>query len=47
VLKQWPADKVATTLGVTLSRVYLVKFRLAALLKKEIQRLESRELQIK
>lgn len=46
VLRQWPADKVAVTLGVSIDRVYLAKFRVAALLKKEIQRLENTELKV-
>jgi RNA polymerase sigma-70 factor (ECF subfamily) len=36
VLKEWPAAKVARELGVNVARVYLVKHRLASLLKKEI-----------
>jgi RNA polymerase sigma-70 factor (ECF subfamily) len=36
VLKEWPAAKVASELGVNVARVYLVKHRLAAMLKKEI-----------
>jgi RNA polymerase sigma-70 factor (ECF subfamily) len=46
VLRQWPADQVAVTLGVSIDRVYLAKFRVAALLKKEIQRLENAELKV-
>jgi RNA polymerase sigma-70 factor (ECF subfamily) len=36
VFKQWPAQKVATELRVSVAQVYLIKHRLAALLKKEI-----------
>jgi RNA polymerase sigma factor (sigma-70 family) len=44
VVKQWPAAKVARTLGVSAGQVYLAKFRLAALIKKEIRRLETCEI---
>lgn len=36
VFKQWPAQKVAAELRVNIAQVYLVKHRVAALLKKEI-----------
>lgn len=36
VLKEWPVSKVARELGVNVAQVYLVKHRVAALLKKEI-----------
>ena len=36
VFKQWPAQKVAAELRVSVAQVYLVKHRLAGLLKKEI-----------
>lgn len=36
VFKQWPPQKVAAELRVSVAQVYLVKHRLAALLKKEI-----------
>jgi len=42
VLKQWPARTVADVLGVNVGMVYLVKYRMAALLKKEVRRLEQR-----
>jgi RNA polymerase sigma factor (sigma-70 family) len=38
-LEQWPAQKVARTLGVSLGRVYLTKHRVGRLLKKEVQAL--------
>ena len=41
VLKQWPVRNVARTLGVNVGLVYLVKYRVSALLKKEIHRLEE------
>lgn len=37
VLKEWPATKVASTLGVNIGLVYLVKHRLAALLKQDLK----------
>jgi len=40
VLKQWPAQKVAKELRVSMTQVYLAKHRLGALLKKEITRVE-------
>jgi RNA polymerase sigma-70 factor (ECF subfamily) len=40
VVKGWPPADVARTLGITVARVYLAKHRVAALLKKEVQRLE-------
>ena len=42
VVKQWPVRKVAQALGVNVGLVYLVKYRLSALLKKEICRLEGK-----
>ncbi|HMJ05813.1 MAG TPA: sigma-70 family RNA polymerase sigma factor [Chthoniobacterales bacterium] len=36
VFKQWPAQKVAAELRVNVAQVYLIKHRVAALLKKEI-----------
>jgi RNA polymerase sigma-70 factor (ECF subfamily) len=45
VVKQWPVAKVARTLGVSAGQVYLAKFRVGALIKKEIRRLETREIQ--
>jgi DNA-directed RNA polymerase specialized sigma24 family protein len=39
-LEQWPAQKVAGTLGVGVGRVYLAKHRIGRLLKKEIKMLE-------
>lgn len=39
--KGWPARDVATTLGISVARVYLIKHRVAAQLAKEIKRLEK------
>ena len=46
VVKQWPAEKVARTLEVGVGQVYLAKFRLGLLIKKEIRRLEAVEKQM-
>ncbi len=46
VVKEWPVAKVARTLGVSTGQIYLAKFRVGALIKKEIRRLENREIQI-
>lgn len=40
-LKRWPAAKVAAELRVNIAQVYLVKHRIAALLKKEIAALKK------
>ncbi len=42
VVKQWSASKVAKELGVNIAQVYLVKHRLAALLKREVKAIEGR-----
>jgi len=41
-LKGWPVEKVMETLGVGKAQVYLAKHRLAAMVKKEIAKLEKR-----
>ncbi len=41
VIRQWPAGKVAQTLGVNIGMVYLAKHRVMALIKKEIRVLEK------
>jgi RNA polymerase sigma-70 factor (ECF subfamily) len=41
VLKQWPVKKIARTLGVSIGQIYLVKYRISRLLKKEVHRLEK------
>jgi RNA polymerase sigma factor (sigma-70 family) len=40
-IKQWPVQKVARTLDVSLGQVYLTKHRISALIKREIKNLES------
>jgi len=40
VLKRWPVSKTASTLGVNVAQVYLVKHRIAGLLKREVSELE-------
>lgn len=40
-VKQWPAAKVASNLGVGIAQVYLVKHRLSAQLKREVAALEK------
>jgi len=42
VIKQWPVDKVAGTLGVNVAQVYLAKHRVGSLIKREIKNLENR-----
>jgi RNA polymerase sigma-70 factor (ECF subfamily) len=44
VVRRLPARRVASTMGVNVARVYLVKHRVAALIKKEVQLLERRKL---
>ena len=41
VIKKWPVQKVARTLGINIGRVYLAKHRVTGLLKKEIKKLEQ------
>ena len=41
VRKEWPAQKVAERLRVSVGQVYLARHRVAALLKKEIKTLEK------
>jgi len=41
VIKQWPVQKVARTLGVNTGQIYLIKHRISALIRKEIRRLEN------
>ena len=41
VTKDWPAGRVAKTLGISIARVYLTKHRVAAMLKREVRRLEK------
>jgi RNA polymerase sigma-70 factor (ECF subfamily) len=41
VLKEWTPEKVAETFGVSTGQVYLSKFRIMRMLKKELHELES------
>jgi len=41
-LKEWPVRKVAKTLGISATQVYLAKHRVAGLIKKEVRQLETR-----
>jgi RNA polymerase sigma-70 factor (ECF subfamily) len=41
VVRQWPANKVARTLGVNIAQVYLAKHRMLALIRKEVRLLEK------
>jgi RNA polymerase sigma factor (sigma-70 family) len=43
----WPARKVADALGVSLTHVYVAKHRVAALVRKEVKRLEKTAFQQK
>ena len=43
VRKEWPAQKVADQLGVSVGQVYLARHRVAAVLKKEVKALEKLE----
>lgn len=44
VMKNWPVQKVASTLGVSDGQVYLAKHRITNLLKEEIKHLETEPL---
>jgi RNA polymerase sigma-70 factor (ECF subfamily) len=41
VLKQWPVERLTTTLAVSAGQVYLAKLRVGNLVKKELKRLEA------
>lgn len=43
VIKGWPVSKVAEVLGVGTGRIYLVKHRVGALIRKEMRLLENKE----
>jgi RNA polymerase sigma factor (sigma-70 family) len=43
VIKGWPVSKVMDILGVSAARVYLVRHRVSALIKKEMRELEKKE----
>ena len=42
VIKQWPIQKITATLRVNFAQVYLAKYRVTALIKKEISKQERR-----
>ncbi len=42
VLKQWPANDVAKTLGVTTGHAYVAQHRIARLILKEVETLEAK-----
>jgi RNA polymerase sigma factor (sigma-70 family) len=44
VVNQWPAQKVAETLGISCGKVFLAKHRVSALVKREIRQLEKQPL---
>ena len=41
VIKEWPAAKVASTLGILRGRVYVVKFRVGKLVEEEMKALQK------
>ena len=41
VLREWPVKKVARALSVNIGRVYLAKHRIAALLKRELKKMDT------
>ncbi len=41
VMKQWPASRIASDLRVNIAQVYLIKHRLAGLLKRELKAVQS------
>jgi RNA polymerase sigma-70 factor (ECF subfamily) len=41
VIRQWPANKVAKTLEVSVAQVYLAKYRILMLIKREVRLLEK------
>ena len=41
VLKEWPAAKVATTLGMNAAQVYLAKHRVAQAMKRAVRRIDD------
>jgi len=41
VMKNWSAEDVASTLGISVARVYLTKHRISAMVTKETRRLEK------
>jgi RNA polymerase sigma-70 factor (ECF subfamily) len=41
VIRQWPARRVAAAMDINIGQVYLAKFRVVALIKKEIRKLDK------
>jgi len=41
VIREWPVIQVAQTLNISVGQVYLAKFRLLALIRKEVRKLEQ------
>jgi len=41
VIREWPVAQVAQTLNISVGQVYLAKFRLTALIRKEVRKLEQ------
>jgi RNA polymerase sigma factor (sigma-70 family) len=41
VIRQWPVKRVAQMLNINTSQVYLAKFRIVALIKKEVRKLDK------
>jgi RNA polymerase sigma-70 factor (ECF subfamily) len=41
MIKQWPATKVASTVGAKLPQVYFAKYKVSRLLKRELERLKK------
>jgi len=41
VNKNWPAEKVAATFGISVSQVYLAKHRVTEMIAAEVKKLEQ------
>ena len=44
VVKEWPASKVVEKFGVNLAQVYMAKYRVGSLVKKEVRKLMRQNL---
>jgi RNA polymerase sigma-70 factor (ECF subfamily) len=42
VLREWPVERIAETLGVSAARVYLAKHRVTSMIKKEVRTLQKK-----
>jgi len=42
--KEWPAEKVAESFGISVNQVYLAKHRITLLIKEEVERLKASQL---